>query len=57
VQSTRVTAVGILGQSTLCELEVLLWNDLVQGVVASVDDLAGIAVAEEYRDIWLAYSL
>lgn len=46
---SRVTLVSVVleGVTTLCNLEGILGDDLVQGVGASGKDLAGVAVTED----------
>lgn len=46
---SRVTLVSVVleGIATLCNLERVLGDDLVQGVGAARQDLAGVAVAED----------
>lgn len=44
---TRVAGIDVVGQLALGELEVLLWDDLVEGEFAAVDGLACVAVARE----------
>lgn len=46
---TRVTGVDVVRQLAFGELEVLLWNDLVEGEFAAVDYLARIAMAINAR--------
>jgi hypothetical protein len=42
---TRVTVVLVLVELALCDLDVALGNDLVEGVCSAAEDLAGVAVA------------
>jgi len=46
---SRITLVGVVLEciTTLCNLQVILGDDLVQGVGASGEGLAGVAVAED----------
>ena len=44
-ERTRVTGVGIRLDGTFGDFEVILVGDLVQGVLAAAEELAGIAVA------------
>ena len=42
---TGITVVGVLLRAALCDLEVVLRDDLVEGVSAAAELLAGVAVA------------
>lgn len=44
---TGITVIGVGVQLALCDLNVLLRDDLVEGIGSSGKNLAGVAVAED----------